>query len=74
MTAAKNPAGPSDEARARSAATRRRAKHKRMAGDLRLTGEWLVLSRDEVADMLTRPLFKDGLPADYLRGYLHLDD
>ncbi len=56
---------------ARSANARDR-KHKTMAAELHATGEWLVMSRHEVIEMLARPEYREGFTPAFLRGYLSI--
>lgn len=71
MPAPKNPN--TEPARLALAAKREAAKHKRMASELHLSGEWLVMSRHEVIEMLARPEYRDGFTPAFLRGYLRIE-
>jgi hypothetical protein len=55
-----------------SVAARRRAKHERMAHELRQDENYLVLSREQVTEMLADPAYPDGLTPAWLRGYLKI--
>lgn len=63
-------------ATAASLASRAKAARKReilAAQTLLREEDHLVLSRQEVIDMLGRSMFRDGIPAAWLRGYLKID-
>lgn len=76
MAAPKNPN--TEAARAALAAKRAAEKREKAIREARMLLRdeegYLVISRDEVIEMLSKPIYADGLSAYWLRGYLKISE